>query len=242
MLERCSGAVRWRRSALVPSSRLSAGLHELERREFVRPSRTSAVEGEREIAFWRALVRDVAYRTDPAAAARAEAPGRRGLDRREGRRPGGGRRRPARAPPRRGGRALRGRRGADSSRCPRAAREGRARPRRGAGARPRSASRYRLSRPCSRAQRRRARALGARDPSSGRRDPDWPRAGGRRGARRDTPCPSRRFRCSPDRKSSGGSCRSPRASSGRTSYSFRLPRRRSRSSSRQVHLGRCWMR
>ncbi len=36
-------------------------MHELERREFVRPSRTSAVEGEREIAFWHALVRDVAY-------------------------------------------------------------------------------------------------------------------------------------------------------------------------------------
>ena len=37
------------------------GLHELERREFVRPSRTTAVEGERELAFWHALVRDVAY-------------------------------------------------------------------------------------------------------------------------------------------------------------------------------------
>ena len=40
---------------------VAVGLHELERREFVRPSRTSAVEGERELAFWHALVRDVAY-------------------------------------------------------------------------------------------------------------------------------------------------------------------------------------
>ncbi|HYI74407.1 MAG TPA: adenylate/guanylate cyclase domain-containing protein [Gaiellaceae bacterium] len=40
---------------------VEVGLHELERREFVRPSRTSAVEGNREIAFWHALVRDVAY-------------------------------------------------------------------------------------------------------------------------------------------------------------------------------------
>jgi class 3 adenylate cyclase/tetratricopeptide (TPR) repeat protein len=40
---------------------VAVGLHELERRELVRPSRTSAVEGERELAFWHALVRDVAY-------------------------------------------------------------------------------------------------------------------------------------------------------------------------------------
>jgi len=40
---------------------VAAGLHELERRELVRPSRTSAVEGEREVAFWHVLVRDVAY-------------------------------------------------------------------------------------------------------------------------------------------------------------------------------------
>ncbi len=40
---------------------VDAGLHELERREFVRASRTSAVEGNRELAFWHALVRDVAY-------------------------------------------------------------------------------------------------------------------------------------------------------------------------------------
>ncbi len=40
---------------------VAGGLHELERRELIRPSRTSAVEGERELAFWHALVRDVAY-------------------------------------------------------------------------------------------------------------------------------------------------------------------------------------
>jgi class 3 adenylate cyclase len=37
------------------------GLGELERQELVRTSRTSSLEGERELAFWHMLVRDVAY-------------------------------------------------------------------------------------------------------------------------------------------------------------------------------------
>ena len=45
----------------TPHEQVAVGLHELERRELVRQSRTSAVEGERELAFWHALVRDVAY-------------------------------------------------------------------------------------------------------------------------------------------------------------------------------------
>ena len=45
----------------MSEQQVARGLHELERRELVRPSRTSALEGERELAFWHALVRDVAY-------------------------------------------------------------------------------------------------------------------------------------------------------------------------------------
>jgi class 3 adenylate cyclase/tetratricopeptide (TPR) repeat protein len=42
-------------------------LHELARKELVRPSRTSAMEGEAEYGFWHALVRDVAYGQIPRA-------------------------------------------------------------------------------------------------------------------------------------------------------------------------------
>jgi class 3 adenylate cyclase/tetratricopeptide (TPR) repeat protein len=42
-------------------------LNELVRREFVRPVRLSAVEGEDEFSFWHALVRDVAYQQIPRA-------------------------------------------------------------------------------------------------------------------------------------------------------------------------------
>jgi class 3 adenylate cyclase/tetratricopeptide (TPR) repeat protein len=42
-------------------------LNELVRREFVRPVRVSSVEGEDELAFWHALVRDVAYQQIPRA-------------------------------------------------------------------------------------------------------------------------------------------------------------------------------
>ena len=42
-------------------------LHELARKELVRPFRRSSMEGERELAFWHALVRDVAYGQVPRA-------------------------------------------------------------------------------------------------------------------------------------------------------------------------------
>ena len=52
-------------------------LHELARKELVRPARTSAMEGEREFGFWHLLVRDVCYaqipRADRAARHRAAA-------------------------------------------------------------------------------------------------------------------------------------------------------------------------
>ena len=43
-------------------------LHELSRKELVRPARRSSMEGETEYAFWHALVRDVAYGQIPRAA------------------------------------------------------------------------------------------------------------------------------------------------------------------------------
>jgi len=42
-------------------------LNELVRREFVRPVRASSIEGEDELSFWHALVRDVAYQQIPRA-------------------------------------------------------------------------------------------------------------------------------------------------------------------------------
>lgn len=50
-------------------------LHELTRKELVRPARTSSMEGEREYAFWHVLVRDVCYGQIPrlARAGRHEA-------------------------------------------------------------------------------------------------------------------------------------------------------------------------
>ena len=42
-------------------------LHELSRKELVRPGRTSSMEGEKEYAFWHVLVRDVAYNQIPRA-------------------------------------------------------------------------------------------------------------------------------------------------------------------------------
>jgi class 3 adenylate cyclase/tetratricopeptide (TPR) repeat protein len=44
-----------------PLDEVEQALHELLRKELVRPSRTSTMEGESEYAFWHALVRDVAY-------------------------------------------------------------------------------------------------------------------------------------------------------------------------------------
>ncbi len=43
-------------------------LHELARKELVRPARTSSMEGEQEYSFWHLLVRDVAYNQIPRAA------------------------------------------------------------------------------------------------------------------------------------------------------------------------------
>jgi tetratricopeptide (TPR) repeat protein len=43
-------------------------LHELSRKELVRPSRTSSMEGEAEFGFWHLLVRDVCYAQIPRAA------------------------------------------------------------------------------------------------------------------------------------------------------------------------------
>src|SRR5205807_3430070 len=42
-------------------------LHELARKELVRPSRQSSMEGEAEYGFWHLLVRDVAYQQIPRA-------------------------------------------------------------------------------------------------------------------------------------------------------------------------------
>ena len=44
------------------------GLHNLARKELVRPARLSSVEGQAEYAFWHALIRDVAYGQIPRSA------------------------------------------------------------------------------------------------------------------------------------------------------------------------------
>ncbi len=66
-----AGKVFWRGLAAsmagVAPERADAMLHELVRREFVRPSRTSSVRGEEEFAFWHVLVQDVAYGQIPRA-------------------------------------------------------------------------------------------------------------------------------------------------------------------------------
>jgi class 3 adenylate cyclase/tetratricopeptide (TPR) repeat protein len=46
---------------------LEQALHELSRKELVRPARVSAMQGEREYGFWHALVRDVCYQQIPRA-------------------------------------------------------------------------------------------------------------------------------------------------------------------------------
>jgi class 3 adenylate cyclase len=48
-------------------SEVELALHELARKELVRPVRRSSMEGERECAFWHLLVRDVAYAQIPRA-------------------------------------------------------------------------------------------------------------------------------------------------------------------------------
>ena len=65
------GKVFWA-SAVAEMGGLDAGeielaLHELARKELVRPARTSSMEGETEYSFWHLLVRDVAYSQIPRA-------------------------------------------------------------------------------------------------------------------------------------------------------------------------------
>ena len=48
------------------------GLHQLARKELVRPARLSSVEGQAEYAFWHALIRDVAYGQIPRSARAAK--------------------------------------------------------------------------------------------------------------------------------------------------------------------------
>ena len=68
-------------------------LHELARKELVRPSRSSSMQGEQEYGFWHLLVRDVCYAQIPRVQPGRPASGRSCLDRTPGRRP---RRRPER--------------------------------------------------------------------------------------------------------------------------------------------------
>ncbi|MFL5935631.1 MAG: adenylate/guanylate cyclase domain-containing protein [Gaiellaceae bacterium] len=52
----------------VDEREVERALHELSRRELVRPARRSTMEGENEYAFWHVIVRDVAYAQIPRAA------------------------------------------------------------------------------------------------------------------------------------------------------------------------------
>jgi class 3 adenylate cyclase/tetratricopeptide (TPR) repeat protein len=65
------GKVFWARAlaemAGLDEAEVEQGLHELARKELVRPSRVSSVAGESEFAFWHLLVRDVAYGQIPRA-------------------------------------------------------------------------------------------------------------------------------------------------------------------------------
>ncbi|MEP7223666.1 MAG: adenylate/guanylate cyclase domain-containing protein [Actinomycetota bacterium] len=51
----------------VDPDSVRAGLHELARKELLRPARRSSIEGEAEYAFWHMLIRDVAYGQIPRA-------------------------------------------------------------------------------------------------------------------------------------------------------------------------------
>ncbi len=53
-------------------SDVEQALHELSRKELVRPARVSAMQGEREYGFWHGLVRDVCYQQIPRAARAAK--------------------------------------------------------------------------------------------------------------------------------------------------------------------------
>ena len=69
---RCSGRTRSARSRVSSDDELDEGLRSLERREFVRRERRSAVEGARQYVFLHALVRDAAYGQIPRAARSAK--------------------------------------------------------------------------------------------------------------------------------------------------------------------------
>jgi class 3 adenylate cyclase/tetratricopeptide (TPR) repeat protein len=66
------GSVFWAGALVEMSSRdareVELALHELTRKELVRPARTSSMEGDREYGFWHLLVRDVCYAQIPRAA------------------------------------------------------------------------------------------------------------------------------------------------------------------------------
>jgi class 3 adenylate cyclase/tetratricopeptide (TPR) repeat protein len=56
----------------VEERTVKEGMRELVRKELVRPTRTTSVEGQEELSFWHALVRDVAYQQLPRAARAAK--------------------------------------------------------------------------------------------------------------------------------------------------------------------------
>jgi class 3 adenylate cyclase/tetratricopeptide (TPR) repeat protein len=70
------GKVFWAGAVGAMSDRdphdVERALHELSRKELVRPSRQSSMEGEAEYGFWHVLVRDVAYQQIPRAARAAK--------------------------------------------------------------------------------------------------------------------------------------------------------------------------
>ena len=174
---------------------LELALHELARKELVRPARVSSMEGESEYSFWHLLVRDVAYGQIPQGGAGAPAPRRGRLDRAQGRRAGRGPGRGARPPLPAGARARRGRRRHGAGRGARRACSPLPRARRRAGARPRYRPGRGAARPRARAlPGRRSGAAGAARPLGGRRLPGRPPARGCGGARRGArlaPCPRR---------------------------------------------------
>jgi class 3 adenylate cyclase/tetratricopeptide (TPR) repeat protein len=51
----------------VAHAEVEVAVHELSRKELVRPARQSSIEGESELSFWHVLVRDVAYGQSPRA-------------------------------------------------------------------------------------------------------------------------------------------------------------------------------
>ncbi len=63
------GKVFWRGAVVAMGGRspgdVEIALHELSRKELVRPSRQTSIEGEPEYGFWHVLVRDVAYAQIP---------------------------------------------------------------------------------------------------------------------------------------------------------------------------------